>query len=464
MTNCKLGWLDDALFHDVMNAAFAHGGAPPSPCPKYAPDKVADIRHIRLELSFDLDMRELKGRCATTLAPIHKGVKEIVLDCAELTVDAVSGPGGRALAYDHDGARLGIRFPGALDPGKDVIITVDYHGSPRSGLYFTGPSEASPGKAVQIWTQGQDEDSRYWFPCFDYPNEKATSETLVRVPENWTVVGNGRLVGVRHHKKAREKTWHHRMDTPHVMYLTSIACGEFSKLEDSWKGMPVEYYIKPGNEDAARRAFKNTPDMLEFFSRAFAMDYPYPKYSQVVVEDFIFGGMENISATTLIDRCLMDERAALDYEAEDLVSHELCHQWFGDLVTCKDWSHAWLNEGFATYGEYLYREHWKGRDDADVHRWEQMKAYFARDRQVRRAHGTVRRPHLQQGRPRAAYVALRPRGRSILEVHSRLSPCLRGQDGPDRRLDRGHRAGNRPQARRARGAPPAGTRGLYPRP
>jgi len=351
---------------------------------KYAPDKVADILHIRLETAFDLPRRTLWGRCTTTLAPLQEGLTKLELDCVELTVDAVEDGDGRRLPFEHDGARLAVRFPRPLAKGKPVEVAVSYHGSPRSGLYFTGPSKEYPKKAVQVWSQGQDEDSRYWFPCFDYPNEKATSETLVTVPETWTVVANGELVAVTHDKKLRVKTWHHRMDVPHVSYLISIACGEFSKLEDAWRGKPVQYFVKPGQEQAARRAFARTPDMLEHFSKVFGVDYPYPKYSQVVVEDFIFGGMENISATTLIDRVLPDPRAALDYEPEDLISHELAHQWFGDLVTCQDWSHAWLNEGFASYAEVVYREHWKGEDEATRHRLDQLQTYFDRDKVVRR--------------------------------------------------------------------------------
>ena len=162
-------------------------------------------------------------------------------------------------------------------------------------------------------------------------------------------MGNGKLLPVTHDRKAKTRTFHHREATPHVTYLLSVACGEYAKVEERWRGIPVQYFVKPGQEEMARRSFSQTPDMLEHFSKIFGVDYPYEKYSQVVVEDFIFGGMENISATTLIDTALLDERAALDYEPQDLISHELAHQWFGDLLTCKDWSHAWLNEGFATW-------------------------------------------------------------------------------------------------------------------
>ncbi len=373
-----------AYFNDERSCrAFAVATAPPEG-KSYAPDKVVDVLHTRLELSFDLERRAILGTATHAVTPILDGVKRLVLDCCELTVHKVTDGKGRALAFDHDGSRLTIHFPKPLGKGSRAEVAIAYSGTPRSGLYFTGPTEAYPRTAVQVWSQGQDEDSRYWFPCFDYPNERATSETLVTVPESWTVVGNGRLVAVKHDRAKRTRTFHHREATPHVSYLLSIACGEFAKVEDRWRGVPVQYFVKPSEEAKARRTFGLTPDMLEHFSRTFGVDYPYEKYSQVVVEDFIFGGMENISATTLIDRCLMDERAALDYEPQDLVSHELAHQWFGDLVTCKDWSHAWLNEGFATYSEVVYREHWRGGDDAHQHRLAQMQAYFDRDRAERR--------------------------------------------------------------------------------
>lgn len=382
----KSGHLAAAYFGGVgsVEAGLSGVGSEMTEGKKYAPDKLADIQHIRLEAAFDVIRKILWGRCTTTLAPLQEGLTRLELDCVELTVDNVEDGDGRRLPFDHDGARLTVRFPRPQPKGKPLQVAVSYHGTPRAGLYFTGPSKAYPKKAVQVWTQGQDEDSRYWFPCFDYPNEKATSETLVTVPESWTVVANGALLAVTHDKKLRVKTWHHKMDVPHVSYLISLACGEFAKLEDTWRGKPVQYFVKKGQEGAARRAFARTPDMLEHFSKTFGVDYPYPKYSQVVVEDFIFGGMENITATTLIDRVLMDPRAALDYEPEDLISHELAHQWFGDLVTCQDWSHAWLNEGFASYAEVVYREHWKGDEEAARHRLDQLQTYFDRDAVVRR--------------------------------------------------------------------------------
>ena len=357
---------------------------PPPEGKTYAPDKLVDVLHTRIEVSFDLERKAVIGRAVHTVAPITNGLRHVVLDCVELTVDRVSDGADRPLRFEHDGRKLTIHFRDKTKAGEPFDVAVNYHGTPRLGLYFTGPSEHYPDRAVQVWTQGEDEDNRHWFPCFDYPNEKATSETIVTVPESWTVVGNGKLVGVKHDKRDGLKTWHHKESVPHVSYLVSLACGEFAEVRDTWRGIPVQYFAKKRQKASLRRTFARTPDMLECFSKTFGYDYPYEKYSQVVVENFIFGGMENISATTLTDRCLVDERAALDYEPEDLVSHELAHQWFGDLLTCKDWSHAWLNEGFATFAEVVYREHWRGHEDAEYLAMQQAQAYFERDARERR--------------------------------------------------------------------------------
>jgi len=230
---------------------------------------------------------------------------------------------------------------------------------------------------VQVWTQGQDEDSRYWFPCFDSPHEKATSEVKVTVPAAMFALSNGSLISDQ--TTGGKRTLHWRLDVPHSCYLIMLAVGDFAAVETKWRDVPVVYYVARGSEAAAERTLARTPQMLELFSQRFGVAYPYPRYSQVFVADFIFGGMENTSATTLTDTVLLDERAAIDYDIDALVSHELAHQWFGDLVTCRDWGEGWLNEGFATYAEYLWREHHEGRDAADLELEEWADAYFGED-------------------------------------------------------------------------------------
>ena len=335
----------------------------PGDRPVYAPDRTAAIEHIALELDeLDPHAKSLRGVCTTTFTALNDDFHEIIFDAVDLELESVTDGDGQPLVYSYDGERLGIQFPGAHAAGSRLTTVVRYRATPRRGLYFTGPDEAYPDKPFQIWTQGQDQDSRHYFPCHDFPNVKATSEVHVTVPGDWTVVTNGRRLAVEERDGGnRAERW--LQEVPHVTYLITLATGQFSEIAQDVDGVPVRYYVQRGREDEARRTLARTPAMLRFFNERIGVPYPYPKYDQVFVQDFIFGGMENTSATTLTDTVLLDERAALDVDFDGLVAHELAHQWFGDLLTCREWSHAWLNEGFATYWEALFTEHHKGVDE-----------------------------------------------------------------------------------------------------
>jgi aminopeptidase N len=230
--------------------------------------------------------------------------------------------------------------------GKVLEIAIDYGvDKPQRGLYFIQPDADYPQKPTQVWTQGEDEDSRFWFPCFDYPGQLATSEIRVQVPQDFIAVSNGELKEVE--EVGTDKIYHWYQQEIHPTYLMTLAVGRFIEIADSWNGKPVTYYVEAGKEEEGRLSMGKTPRMIEFFSEKFGYPYPYPKYAQVCVDDFIFGGMENTSTTLLTDRCLIDKRASLDnFNTESLVAHELAHQWFGDLVVIKHWSHAWIKDGF----------------------------------------------------------------------------------------------------------------------
>ncbi len=354
----------------------------PGDRPQYPRDRLFDVRHIKLELSIDLEARRLWGTCSTTLAPINEGLSHLEFDCVDLSINSVALAQGPWLPYEVTDGRLHIDLGTPPKAGQELTVVIEYECvEPRRGLYFLAPDEAYPDRPLQAWTQGQDEDSRHWFPCYDYPNEQATSEVMVTVPQDFTAVGNGELVGVSTDEARHAVTYHWRQSVPHVAYLLSLVVGRFTKIEETWGGVPVEYYVPPGREEDARRAFGKTPKMLAFFSERTGIPYPYAKYAQVAVADFIFGGMENVSATTVTDRVLHDERAHLDYSADSLVAHELAHQWFGDLLTCRDWSHAWLNEGFATYFDRLFREHDLGVDEFRYALFQDTEEYFREDRE-----------------------------------------------------------------------------------
>ena len=332
---------------------------------KWARDRAANIKHIKLEVTLDFEKKRISGTATHRLSAIAGPLDRLEFDAAELEIRAVrAGSDGREPAsFETSDGKLRIGLARALGAGEEIEIAIDYAGQPRRGLYFVGPDQAYPSKPVQAWTQGEDEDSRYWFPCYDYPNNRTTSEVIATVPEKFTAISNGALLGSSLDGAAKTRTFHWRHDVPHSAYLITLAAGEFATIEDRAGSVPVTYYVAPGREEEARRAFGNTPKMIEFFERAIGVPYPYAKYAQVAVSDFIFGGMENTSATTQTADTLHDARAHLDFKSDPLVAHELAHQWWGDLLTCRDWAHAWLNEGFATYFEALWCEENLGADE-----------------------------------------------------------------------------------------------------
>ena len=345
---------------------------------RYARDRVADVRHIRLDLSFDFDAKKVMGRCTTTLAAINDGLDHVEFDAVELTIHRVLR-GDAPLPYAYDGRKLKVSLDRACASGDEFVIGIDYEAQPRRGMYFIGPDDAYPDKPREIWTQGEDEDSRYWFPCYDYPNDKATSEIVATVPAHLRAVSNGKLIAEQADQRAKTKTYHWRQEVPHSAYLMTLCVGPYVEISDSYDGIPIVYYVHPGREDDARRAFGNTPRMVQFFSEQIGVRYPYDKYAQVAVNDFIFGGMENTSATTQTAETLHDARAHLDFSSDPLVAHELAHQWWGDLLTCRDWAHGWLNEGFATYFETLWLEHDKGEAEFRYALHQEAHEYFEED-------------------------------------------------------------------------------------
>jgi aminopeptidase N len=367
----------------IANAASARRPfALPGAKPRYAPDRPAAIQHIALTLSFDFKAHILFGSCRTTFAAVGKPLRSIEMDADHLHIKSVHDAHGKKLPFETLGGRLTIELAQSLQPGKSGTVVVEYEArQPSQGIYFISPDKSYPKKPVQVWTQGQDQDAHYWFPCIDYPNAKATTEVTATVPSQYFVLSNGDLVSTKTDKTAKTKTYHWKMDTPHVTYLVTCVAGEFVGHTDRLGTLPISYYVVPGREADGARSFGKTPKMVKFFAERIGVPYPYSKYAQVAVSDFIFGGMENTSATTQTDTTLHDARAHLDFSSDGLVAHELAHQWFGDLLTCKDWSHAWLNEGFATYFEALFREFDLGQDEFDYYRLQLAARYFEEDRE-----------------------------------------------------------------------------------
>ena len=341
------------------------------------------IQHIALELELLCDDKAFCGTATLDVTRVDPDATEIALDAVGFDVDAVQiadAKGKKGLspaAHSYDGETLRVTIPSEVAAAQ---IRVSYRAVPRRGMYFLAPDEHVADRPRQVWTQCQDEDARAIFPCHDKPHIKQTTELRVKAPSGWFVLSNGELV------EERDGFFHWKMTEPHPSYLFTLVAGEFSRIEESVDGVPVSYLVPRGREADGKRTFGRTPEMIRRFGELFGVPYPWNKYAQVVVSDFIFGGMENTTATTMYEHVLLDERAAIDVSSDDIIAHELAHQWFGDLVTCRDWSQAWLNEGFATFMEHVDREHGKGRDEYDFGLKQDMDAYFGE------ARGRYRRP------------------------------------------------------------------------
>ncbi|HEY2748654.1 MAG TPA: M1 family aminopeptidase [Polyangia bacterium] len=342
----------------------------------FTPAREVNVRHLRIEVALDFPAGAIDGVTTLTLVPLADGSARVALDAVEMQLHAVTLADGAALDYTYDGARIAFALPDGKE-GAPVDVVVRYRCAPRRGIYFIRPDELHPARPWQAWSQGQDEDNRAWFPCFDHPNVKSTSEVIATVPAKMTVLSNGALVEDK--VTGDRRTVHFKQDVAHSSYLVTLVAGEYSHLKDRNGNVELHYFVNPGREEDAPRSFGNTGKMIELFADKTGREYPWKRYSQITVAEFIFGGMENTSATTLTDQTLHDARAHLDFSSEPLIAHELAHQWFGDLLTCRSWSEGWLNEGFATYMELVWKEASAGRDEADYDRLADQEAYLDED-------------------------------------------------------------------------------------
>jgi aminopeptidase N len=340
---------------------------------KYERSRPFSIPHLLLDLALDFESKSVSGSATLDFERVAANASELRLDAVGFELESVRVDAGKGFVdapFDYDGDTLTVRGLESVDSGK---VFVRYRVTPRRGMYFLEPDAKVKHRPKQVWTQCQDEDARHFIPCHDKPHVKMTSELRVSVPNGFVALSNGELIDSQTPTSASKKPWtyHFRLDKPHPSYLLTLVAGNFTIIDDrpadlgKSKQVPVRYYVPPARKKDTARSFGETPRMIELFSRLTGVPFPWQRYSQIVVSDFIFGGMENTTATTMYEHVLLDERAILDITSNDLVAHELAHQWFGDFVTCRDWSHAWLNEGFATFMEHVEREDRLGRDEYD---------------------------------------------------------------------------------------------------
>lgn len=353
--------------------------AEPGTEPHYGPSRTVRISHIDLALNLDVSGHAFQGEATVSFETLPTFDGTVELDLDDVTVDAVQTPDGQDLPYTHDSDTL--RIKGVT--GTAVVVRW-HHCDPTRGIYFTGPEGWDPQRQEMAWTQCQDEDAHFIFPCHDHPGTKHTWTLRLRAPAGYTLLGNGREVEQVEDEQGAYARF--EQEDPMPAYLVVVVAARLVVEETTWRDRPVRYLVPEGEDEAILRAFGKTPLMMEHFSEITGVDYAWPRYDQVVVHDFIFGGMENTACTVMTDLLLVDEQASLLWDPDRLVCHELAHQWFGDLLTCQDWSQGWLNESWATFMEVIWWEQDRSAEDAVWYKFTQMQHYLGEDA------GRYRRP------------------------------------------------------------------------
>lgn len=384
---------------------------------QYAPSREIDLLHLALDVTPDLLQRSVTGTAKLSFKPIAQPLAELALDAVDLRVVSVTSS-EKILGWQATDRQIVITFADPVPAGRETSVTIRYSAYPKKGLYFRTPEMGYPATDTQVWTQGESIEARHWFPCFDAPNEKFTSEITCRVPAGMTVLSNGRQVSQTNTTDGLVATrW--MQEKPHVTYLISLVAGNFKKVGDSYRDIPLTFWVPDSRAAYAQESFKDTKDMMAFFEKEIGVPYPWPQYAQVTVHDFVAGGMENTSITTLTDYTLHTRDFEELRSSQGLVAHELAHQWFGDLVTCKDWSHLWLNEGFATYYEQLYDGHKHGREELLYSLYQSARGIIGQPNQT---NAIVRRDYRDPGE-QFGYLAY-PKGAWVLH----MLRCQLGED------------------------------------
>lgn len=347
--------------------------------------RVNDLLHTKLELSFDWTQEKVIGKASLDFKPYFGEIQSLRLDAKELQIESIQIP-GKAFEYSYDQKQIQIDFAEKIAASEKYTVIINYTAQPSAsggssaitsnqGLFFINPRGEEGDKPQQIWTQGETEWNSRWFPTIDQPNERCTQELILTVDQRFQTLSNGLLKEtVNHANGTRTDYW--QMDQPHAPYLFMLTVGEFAVVKDQWKDLPLTYYVEPKYEASAKAIFQHTPEMLEFFSTKLNFPFPWSKYAQVVVRDYVSGAMENTTASVFGEQIQKFSRALIDDNNDGIVAHELFHQWFGDLVTCESWANLTMNEGFANYAEYLWMEHQYGADEAAYHLLSERSGYF----------------------------------------------------------------------------------------
>lgn len=365
--------------------------------PIYARNREYDLKNVQVVLKVDAEERSATGQVTHRLASLGDNLKNIVFDAGDnLQISGVT-VNGTVAKFVHAKDLLTVTPTTPLERNKDANVVILYKvlSASKSGglLGLEGWHWITPTatRRPMFWTQGETQGNHFWVPIYDYPNDKCTTETIITVPEAWQVIGNGTGGKISEDREKKTRTFRWKMTQPHSTYLLSLVAGELDVKYDKWEGRQLIYAVPKGRGKYIDDSFGDTKDMLTFYSNILGVKYAWPKYAQDAVYDF-GGGMENVSATTLSEAALTDARSGFRGMAS-LNSHELGHQWFGDLITCKDWGEIWLNESFATFMQHIYFEHSRGKDAYDIEREQSRQAYLAESRRYKRPLATKQYPN-----------------------------------------------------------------------
>ena len=357
-----------------------------------ASTRTNDLIHTKLDLRFDYDKSYLYGKAWITLRPHFYPTDTLTLDAKGMDIRKIEITRGSSvlpLKYEYDGMILHVFLDRTYRYTEDYTVYIEYVSKPNElkvqgsaaitgakGLYFINPKGEEKNKPTQIWTQGETESNSAWFPTIDKPNQKSTEEIYLTVPDKYQTLSNGKLISEKKNGDGT-RTDYWKMDLPHAPYLFFIGVGDYAIVKDSYKGKEVNYYVEKEYAPVARKIFGNTPEMIAFYSRITGIDFPWVKYDQIVGRDYVSGAMENTTATLHEQAAQQDVRELVDGNKwEEVIAHELFHQWFGDLVTTESWSNLTLNESFADYSETLWNEYKYGKDKGDATNFEGIQAYL----------------------------------------------------------------------------------------
>jgi len=314
-----------------------------------------DVKHYRIALTLEEETQSFDGETTLSFSSLVNGLRTLALDAVSFKVESVVDDRGKNLEFTHDGETLAITLDQPLEMDETATLTIGYAASDigidkNVGLDFRLETETSPQVTNSLnWPIG----ARYWFPSFDHPSDWASHESIITTTNTNRVVANGMLVSDTVDADSGLRTVHWRQAKPQPTYLYAFAAGHYSVLEDEHGDLPLHYWVYPGDEAVGRQAFKRTPEIIAFYEDMYGTDFPWVKYDQIIVPGMA-GGAESTSATLLSRSVIQHERDGNKGASDWLLAHEIAHQWWGDMIGYRDWTHAWMAESFASDGEYLF--------------------------------------------------------------------------------------------------------------